>query len=67
MQGTRLWDTLDVTINGTTNVVFRDGPDRPPANQGTLYNSGWKLGAVDLSRWRGQEVILRFAVWNPGV
>ena len=64
MQGVRLWDTFDVTINDTTNVVWRDGPDRPMGFQGTRYDSDWKSGVVDLGPWRGQEIVIRFAVWN---
>jgi len=60
----QLWDTFDTTIGG--ELVSRDdeGEDRPPGSQGDRHDTGWQRGVVDLSRWRGQEVSLRFAVWN---
>lgn len=65
MGGTeRVWDRLDVTVNGESSVVFRDGSRRSPGQQGILDDLGWKQGEVDLSRYRGQSVTLRFANWN---
>jgi len=60
----QLWDTLDVLIG--EELVFRDdrGEGRPPGSQGGRHDTRWQRGDVDLSRWRGQEVVLRFAVWN---
>jgi len=60
----RLWDTLDVYIDEA--LVFRDdrGGARPPGSQGGRHDTGWQPATVDLSRWRGLEVVLRFAVWN---
>ena len=28
------------------------------------HDTGWQQAVVDLSPWRGQEVVVRFAVWN---
>jgi len=60
----RLWDTLDAYIGDT--LVFRDdrGEARPPGSQGGRHDTGWRRAEVDLNPWRGQEVVLRFAVWN---
>lgn len=53
-----------MTVNGETNVVFRDGSRREPGQQGILDDLGSKRGEVDLSCYRGQAVRLRFANWN---
>lgn len=60
----QLWDTLDVFVNEA--LVFRDdnGEARPPGNQGRRHDTGWQEAEVDLSRWRGKDVVLRFTVWN---
>jgi hypothetical protein len=60
----RLWDTFDVLIGET--LVFRDdrGQVRPPGSQGGRHDTGWQQAEVDLSRWRGQAVVVRFAAWN---
>jgi hypothetical protein len=60
----QVWDTLDVSIDQA--LVFRDdrGEARPPGSQGERYDTGWRWGEVELSPWRGQAVVVRFAAWN---
>jgi hypothetical protein len=55
------WDIFAVEING--ELVFWDGNKMPHTSQ-ERHDLGWRAGEVDLSRWRGQTVTVRFANWN---
>ena len=56
-----LWDSMDVTVNGT--LVYRVG--NPNSQPGQRYDTGWvQTPALDLSAFRGQTVTVRIAVWN---
>jgi len=66
----RLYDSFDVTIfdqAGSSTLAVRDGnyiqlPPNGPYN--TLYDTGWRHGLFDLTRWAGQRITLTLYVAN---
>jgi hypothetical protein len=57
----QLWDIFAVEIND--ELVFWDGNQKPGTSQ-QRHDLDWQRGEVDLTPWRGQTVMLRFADWN---
>ena len=56
-----VWDELSVSIDGED--IYVDG-NWTSTDLGVRHEIGWRTHSIDLSRWRGQTVTLRFASWN---
>ena len=57
----RWYDIFEVQVNG--QQVFWDGNTVHGTTQ-RRHDLGWRRREVDLSSWRGQTVMVRFANWN---
>jgi hypothetical protein len=57
----QFWDIFALEING--EMVFWDGNKVPGTSQ-QRHDLSWRRGEVNLSPWRGQTVMARFANWN---
>ena len=57
-------DTFDVTVDdgGAATLLLRDG--NPTTKYKQLYDTGWKWAKLDLTRFAGQTVQLKFSNWN---
>jgi hypothetical protein len=57
-------DTFDVTVDdgSATTLLLRDG--NPTSKYRELYDTGWKWARLDLSRFAGQTIQLKFSNWN---
>lgn len=62
----RYVDDLEVSLLDTSGkqvaVLMREG--NPTNNYGALYDSGWRVAMLDLSRFAGQTLQLMFANYN---
>ncbi len=61
-------DTLDVnvanTVGNTQQLLLRFGAPFRPVSCDSTWDSGWQFRSYDLSAFSGQEVQIRFALWN---
>ena len=58
-----MWFCVIFALETNGEIVFWDRNKVSGISQ-QRHDLGWRQGKLDMSQWRGQPVIVRFANWN---